>query len=66
MLLNLFFAFVALLLLLLGWVGVQSLARKAAERHPEGGPFRIAGGGCGGCGAASSCSKPQAHDQREH
>jgi hypothetical protein len=66
MLLKLFYAIGALLLLLLGWVAVQSMARKAAERQPECGPFRVAGGGCGGCGAESSCSKPKRNDTPEH
>jgi hypothetical protein len=56
MLFKLFITVSALLLLLAGWVAVQSAARRTAERHPECGPFREAGGGCGGgkgcCGAA--------------
>jgi hypothetical protein len=34
-----------------GWVFVQHLARGFAARHPEFGPAREEGGGCG-----SSCS----------
>lgn len=34
--------------LLAGWVGVQHLSRGFAERHPELGPAREEGGGCGG------------------
>lgn len=32
---------------LAGWVGVQHLARRFAERHPEFGPAREEGAGCG-------------------
>lgn len=56
----------ALLLLILGWVGVQALARRTAAQHPEAGPYREAGGGCGGgCGTpaekeeAPACSGAQ-------
>lgn len=50
-----------LLLLLLGWVTVERVYRLFARRHPELGPFRREGGGCGGgCGGGScgtgSCS----------
>jgi len=38
------------LLLLLVWLGVQRLARQYARRHPEFGPAREEGAGCGGCG----------------
>ena len=34
-------------LLLLGWLTVQSLARIYAKAHPELGPCREEGGGCG-------------------
>ncbi len=42
---------VALILTALGgWIGVQQLARRFAERHPETGPYREEGTGCGlGC-----------------
>jgi hypothetical protein len=36
-----------ILLMLLGWIGVQHLARLFAVRHPEFGPAREEGGGCG-------------------
>ena len=32
---------------LAGWVGIQHLARASASRHPEFGPSREEGGGCG-------------------
>ena len=43
-------AVVIVLLLLLGWIGAQALARQVARRHPEFGPAREDGTGCGGCG----------------
>jgi hypothetical protein len=66
MLTKILFPILALLAMLALWLGVQALARRTAQRHPEYGPFREAGGGCGGgkgCGSAS-CPSP---DQRcEH
>lgn len=48
-----------LLLMLLGWVTVQAMARRTAQRHPECGPFREAGGGCrGGCSGKGTCDSP--------
>jgi hypothetical protein len=42
-----------ILLMLLGWTWVQHIARKYAERHPEFGPAREEGSGCGsGCHCA--------------
>jgi hypothetical protein len=47
-----------ILLLLLGWIGTQMLARRFAHRHPEFGPAREEGSGCGGCGCQNgSCRK---------
>ncbi|MEN8130997.1 MAG: chemotaxis protein [Pseudomonadota bacterium] len=47
------FAMAVILLVLLGWVAVQHLARLYAARHPEFGPAREEGGGCGGlCGCS--------------
>ena len=47
--------------LLAGWVGVQHLARGFASRHPELGPAREEGGGCGGlfclCKNKQTCPK---------
>jgi hypothetical protein len=40
-------ASVAILLLLCGWLLVQLLARRYAARHPEFGPAREEGSGCG-------------------
>ncbi|MEW5769890.1 MAG: chemotaxis protein [Pseudomonadota bacterium] len=40
-----------ILLLLLGGIAVDRLYRAFARRNPQLGPFREAGGGCGGhCG----------------
>lgn len=39
---------------LFGWIIVQSVARLFAARHPEFGPMREEGGGCG---LACSCKE---------
>ena len=52
-------ASIAILLLLSGWLFVQHLARWYAARHPEFGPAREEGSGCGQsclC-AGGSCDK---------
>ena len=42
-----------ILLVLLGWIRVQQGSRDFAERHPEFGPAREEGKGCGsGCNCA--------------
>ena len=43
-------------MMLLGWILVQHWARRFAARHPEFGPAREEGGGCGG---GCSCSGGQ-------
>jgi hypothetical protein len=40
-------ASVAILVLLCGWLFVQQLARRFAAQHPEFGPAREEGSGCG-------------------
>lgn len=48
-------------LMLAIWILVQFAARAFARRHPELGPAREEGGGCGsgacGCGAVDTCTK---------
>lgn len=49
-----------------GWLVVQALARRFAARHPEFGPAREEGGGCGSgnCGSCSGhgeCATPDRH-----
>jgi hypothetical protein len=44
----------AILCLLVGWIGVQQLTRWYSLRHPEFGPHREDGGGCG-TGGCSHC-----------
>lgn len=49
-------------IVLAGWLLVQFASREFARRHPEFGPPREAGGGCGGsggcaCGAGKSCKR---------
>jgi hypothetical protein len=42
---------VALLVALMAaWIEVQRAARRVAAQHPESGPLRLVGGGCGGQG----------------
>lgn len=58
-LLNIGLATGLILLALLGWVRVQHWARDYAARHPEFGPAKEEGGGCGsGCAcSAGRCSQ---------
>ena len=53
-------AMLAVPVLLLGWLAVQSYSRHFAKAHPEFGPAREEGGGCGKaclCSGESSCKK---------
>ncbi len=52
-----------ILLILLGWIQVQHLARRFSLRHPEFGEHREEGGGCGGncaCSGGGSCRNHKA------
>lgn len=53
-------AAVIIALALGGWLLVQAAARRFAARHPEFGPAREEGGGCGGCADRGTCERP--HD----
>jgi hypothetical protein len=57
-------AVIAMPALLLAWLLVQQAARRFAAAHPEFGPAREEGGGCGSsCGCASNRScKRNAHE----
>ncbi|MEO5343967.1 MAG: chemotaxis protein [Gammaproteobacteria bacterium SHHR-1] len=47
-------------ILMLSWLLVQNIARRFARAHPEFGPAREEGGGCGstcGCAGKSSCKR---------
>lgn len=60
MFLKILIAVSLILLLLLGWVSVQHLARLFAARYPQFGPAREEGGGCGkscGCHGSGSCKR---------
>ena len=60
MIINMVIAISLILLLMLGWVSVQQLARLFAARHPEFGPASEEGGGCGkrcGCHGGGSCKR---------
>lgn len=57
---NYLIAMTVMPLLVLAWLGVQTLARRYAARHPEFGPAREEGGGCGTsclCGSSGECRK---------
>jgi hypothetical protein len=52
-------AMAIILLIMLGWVAVQFLARAYAARHPEFGPAREEGSGCGAhcrCSDTTTCT----------
>ena len=60
MLIKMVIAIGATLTLLIGWLVIQHLARIFARRHPELGPLREEGQGCGsscGCHGKGSCKK---------
>ncbi len=50
-------AAVIIALALGGWLLVQAAARRFAARHPEFGPAREEGGGCGGCADHGTCER---------
>ncbi|MBC8258078.1 MAG: chemotaxis protein [SAR324 cluster bacterium] len=53
-------AITAILLILLGWIVVQHMARRFAETHPELGASREEGSGCGKncmCAAGGACTR---------
>ena len=50
MLFSLIATMVLLLALMMAWIEVQRMAHHVAEQHPEAGPLRLVGGGCGGQG----------------
>jgi hypothetical protein len=50
MLIQLIAAVILLLALMMAWIEVQRMARHVAAQHPEAGPLRLVGGGCGGQG----------------
>ncbi|MBT8420707.1 MAG: hypothetical protein KJO08_07610 [Gammaproteobacteria bacterium] len=51
-----------ILFLLLGWISVQQIYRRFAEKYPELGPYRDDVGSCGSCGCGTggdSCSSDE-------
>ncbi len=57
--LNFLIAMGIIFILMSGWILIQQAARKYAAKHPEFGPAKEEGLGCGkncGCGA-NSCEK---------
>jgi len=59
-----------ILALLAGWIGVQHIARRFADRHPEFGPAREEGSGCGGifclCRHGEECPKDRIRKALQH
>lgn len=59
-----------ILALLLGWIAVQGAYARFSRRHPELGPFREEGGGCGTCSgggcSGGSCAAPTDMTLRKH
>ena len=49
-----------LMALMAAWIEVQRAARRVAEQHPESGPLRLVGGGCGGQGHGDDHGKGEA------
>lgn len=58
---NFLITVVVIFSLMLGWILVQQASRKFAAKHPEFGPAKEEGLGCGkSCGCqAGSCDKEQ-------
>jgi len=46
-----------LMALMAAWIEIQRAARRMAEQHPESGPLRLVGGGCGGQGHGDAHGK---------
>jgi hypothetical protein len=47
---------VLLMVLMAGWIAVQRAARRVAAQHPETGPLRLVGAGCGS--HCDDCGEP--------
>jgi hypothetical protein len=60
MLFTLIVTILLLLALMMAWIEVQRMARHVAEQHPEAGPLRLVGGGCGGQGHGAEASGEKA------
>ena len=43
---------------MLGGIAIDRLCGRFAPRHPQLGPFRKRGGGCGCCAAKDGCQDP--------
>jgi len=64
LLIRYFTAMLFMLGVLLIWFLVQKFSRQFASTHPEFGPAREEGGGCGGggkcnCGSIKNCTNPK-------
>ena len=62
--LNYLIAMTAIFCLLGGWLAVQAICRHFSERHPEYGPYREEGKGCGSsCSCTGKCSARKNHSK---
>ncbi|MBO34148.1 MAG: chemotaxis protein [Rhodospirillaceae bacterium] len=48
-------ATVVIACLLMSWIGVQRIVFRFAKNHPEFGPPREEGSGCGSCSTKNRC-----------
>lgn len=65
MLVNYLLSVGLVMVLLAGWCAIQQLARSYAKRHPELGPAREEGGGCGvscHCRDETECSNENRYE----
>ncbi len=61
--LNFFIAIGIIFVLISGWILIQQAARKYAAKHPEFGPAKEEGLGCGkNCGCGAVCDKTKLSD----
>lgn len=63
LILHTLFTIGAILIALLLYVFVQRSYRLFGKRHPELGPFREEGKGCGSCSSAGGCSGDSCSNQ---
>jgi hypothetical protein len=54
---NFLIAVGVIFILMLGWIVVQHLVGKFAAHHPELGPAKEEGSGCGGCSCQTGTCK---------
>ena len=64
--LNTLFTISAILIVLLLYVLVQRSYRLFGKLHPELGPFRVEGKGCGACSGDGECGKSSCSSDKPH